>query len=519
MPTSFTVNVKDYGAAGNGVTDDTAAFAAALAAIESRAVLNPAASVTGGSQRGRAILYVPEGAYLITRQEALMRGSYPGKTAGFAIQGAGRGITQIIYNNPQPNQYLLNNNDAWLWLHISDIEFTSANGQGNFMHSVSNGAAQNYVFERCVWNGLWNYVFHLEGTNLNSEMTWIHCNFNGTIRKGVYVPAATGSDQFLNYNFHACQFEVESGDYLHFEKGGSINVWGGSIIHTGPDGGTFFRLSNGPHAGGVERFLCVGARFEHRSQKSKLIDLHWNDGAVAFINCDMGAQAFAVAPYITGTFTSENQKMSSIKFDSCILMGKHEYVYKINSFVAPHNVIYENCEFMQAQDSSQFIVYTNQSGSNFAGGGIPIVKFRNCRGISDTQTKQFLDADYGHNVNNRAQVTKKIVSIRTLSGQLPANGAFEDITLPLGAVVTNIKFASPAGAVASTAPARYTVQSAEPAPTVLAAINQPNASKGFYQSTDLFFICDTEQRRTLRLTAGNETNQNNSKGYCLIEYI
>jgi hypothetical protein len=74
------VDVKDFGATGNGTTDDTAAFQAALTYL-------------GTLTRGGA-LYVPAGAYVLSSQLAL---TLPNVTAGIAIRGDGIGSTQLIW--------------------------------------------------------------------------------------------------------------------------------------------------------------------------------------------------------------------------------------------------------------------------------------------------------------------------------------------------------------------------------------------------------------------------------------
>jgi hypothetical protein len=512
------MNVKWYGAKGDGVTDDSDAFIRCLTAIENAVVVNPAQAAVGDSnRRGRMIMEIPEGCYVITKPEALMRSSYKTRTVGFEIKGSGRGVTQIYYKNSAVNRYLLYNNDAWLQVTFKDIEFTSNNVNNNFMLSTSAGGAQNYAFERCIWDGAWNYVLHLTGSNNNSEMSWYHCNFNGTINKGVYVPAVNGSDQFLNYNFFACNFEVREGDFLHFEKGGNISIWGGSLIHYGDVSGTFFKLYGNSHNYGVQRFLSIGTRYEHRSVNSNLIDCTWNDGAVSFINCDMSSSSHLVpGTNINSTFTSSNQKMSSIKFDNCMLMGRHEYIYNVNSWNFPHNVIYENCEFSQAMSAADFIKITGGS-TNI--GGQPLIIFNNCRALAANATTSFFDSDFGFKSTDRAQLTRKIVSIKDPNGNFPKAAGSETFNLPLGAVILNIKLLSLPNSVTSGAPADYKVQTTEPTPTVLASVSSTPARNGFNLNKDVFFVCDTAQKRQLKLVAGAAVDQFNANAYCFIEYI
>lgn len=507
------IDVKaDYGAKGDGVTDDSQAFINAIAYAESKSIADAAGL---SNNRGQVVIYIPPGSYLITQSEALMRSSFTTRTKGLVIKGAGKWVTEILFHPTTTNSYLLNNNDAWLHIDISDISFTCNDSTSNFMKSVSQGGAQNYTFERCVFDGSWNYGFYLDGGNTNSEMTWFHCNFNGSWNTGVYVPA-TGSDQFLNYNFYSCQFEVSQGDFLNFQKGGNINIWGGSYIHYGSTAGTFFKLYGNSHAYGVQRFLCIGARMEHRNTNSKLIYCEWNDGTVAFVSVDTSSQTqiTGAATLAIATFNSINQKMPNIKFDNCSLMGQHVFNQGSNSWATPHNVKYENCEMTNAQKPSDFIVYTG----NVNYGGQPPIKFENCRGISNDQTVIW-DTVFNFQKSNRAVTKKKILNIKNGNGQLPlATDSIESFTLPLNSIVTNIFMFSPSGAVSSGANVTFKVQTTEATPTVLGTVSANPYSAGFNYNNQQFFVCSTDQKRMLQLIVTG-ADQYNGSGMVLVEYI
>lgn len=499
-----------WGAKGDGITDDTVAFIATIATAESAAVIAPDGL---SNKRGKIKIFIPAGSYLITSAEALMRSSYTQGTYGMDIQGAGRGITGIVFHPTTPG-YLMNNNNAWLGITVSDIEFICNDANSSFMRSYSTGSGQNYVFDRCSWRGTWKYGVYLEGTNTNSEMTWYACKMTGTWTKYIYSPSATGSDQFLNYNFFATDFEGV-GDFLHFDKGGNINVWGGSYIHTNIAAGAFFRLKGNSHAYGVQRFLCIGARFEHRFTTSMLVDCEWNDGTVAFINCDMGSQSPipGAGTMVSAQFNSVNQKMPDIKFDNCVLMGQHRYIWGSNSFLSPHNVKYENCEVTNFNKPSDFIVFSGST--NF--GGRPVIKFRNCRGTSDLQT-YIWECDYNFNGSMIGETSKKIISLRNVNGALPgASDGTIQVFLPLNVIVTRVTLYSLAGGAPNSNAASFTVQSSEGTPTVLGTVSVANYQTGFNSNTDNFFVCNSDAKRQIVLTT--TATQGNGNGYCLIEYL
>lgn len=514
------INILDCGADPTGASDSSDAFAKALGRLE-RAVRGapPGAAWSDGNRRGGAMLYVPAGRYVVTRPEALMRGSFRTRTYGLRIQGAGRGATQIVFRNRKAGQYLLYNNDAWLGLTIADIEFSSDDPANNFMYSYSRGGAQNYTFERCLWSGSWNRLFHLKGTNTNSEMTWFHCNFNGIVQAGVYVPEDGGSDQFQNYNFFACQFEVSEGDFLVFGKGGNINVWGGSLIHSDTSkGGTFFRLLGSTHGYGVQRFLCIGTRFELRSPSSRLIECEWGSGTVSFISCDMSSQAYRLESAVQATFSSINEKMPVVKFDGCLLAGRHEYRYLVQSWEAPHQVVYENCEFVQAASADAFIVYSADAG-NRNDAGRPLVVFRNCRSAKSGSEGALFDAATGMRTGNRALLAPKLASIKDAEGSMPAGGKAETFRLPVGAVVLNVKFIGRPAAASAGGTADYWIETADDPPRRIASVYAASAADGFRQSEDVLHECADEASATLRLRAGAGVRYPNREALCLIEYI
>jgi hypothetical protein len=95
------ISVKDFGATGDGVTDDTAAIQAAINYVESVTTANTNAT--------NACLYVPNGSYLITdtltiSQPISFIGDGTGDTATANAPGTGRAMTQIIAGAAMANK-------------------------------------------------------------------------------------------------------------------------------------------------------------------------------------------------------------------------------------------------------------------------------------------------------------------------------------------------------------------------------------------------------------------------------
>jgi hypothetical protein len=234
-------------ATGDGTTVDDAAFLQARDAAETH-FFSALYTVSGqADRRGRVTIVVPPGQYLLTEANALGTLGHSGGVAlGLSIRGAGRGLTRIIYapTTDATSNYLWGN-DLWADVEVSGIEFVGWPSQAvrekrdadrfpGFMQSVREAnAVSKYDFRDCTWTGYWRDVFSLEGDDNNCELRWFNCRWTAAVRNVLWSHGTAppeGSDQFLNYDFFGCDFEMRRGNGLRFDRGGNINVWGGSLI-------------------------------------------------------------------------------------------------------------------------------------------------------------------------------------------------------------------------------------------------------------------------------------------------
>lgn len=242
--------VADFGAKGDGTTDDSKAFADAYRYAESRL----------DDHTGRTVIDVPPGKYLITEPGALLDGDDPSNAAnGLRFRGAGLRISEIVFAPREPaGAFLCRNDDMWQNIAFEGLRFTSGTPGASFFSSYSTGGAANYRFTDCEWMGEWEYGIALDGTNTNSEMRWEACRVGGAYRRAfLYSGLSKRSenpeqqDQFLNYWFTDMNVTYEWGNFLEFPYGGSVTCRAGSYIVTGrrpaphPDYGyesAFFRF-------------------------------------------------------------------------------------------------------------------------------------------------------------------------------------------------------------------------------------------------------------------------------------
>lgn len=516
------------GATGDGTTSNNTPFNNAYVTV---AGSTSNLSMTDGNQRGTKVIYLSAGTYLVTADGSLMRDLTSPRAQGYVIRGAGRGLTTIVFSPTVANQYLLRNADDWLHCTFEDITFKSTVSTASFMLSNSTGGAQNYAFNRCNWEGTWKYGIELTGNNVNSELSWYHCGIYGDWTAFLYSDTTAGSDQFLDYNFFACNNEVSTGHFIDMARGGNINVWGGSLIHigngtqSGSSAQTFFMLRGGDHSGGVQRLFVSGARVEHRHENSTLIDCEWKRGNVTFLSCDTESQQYEITNpqnVIQAKFGISGDQAPIIVWDSCTLMGKHRYSYDNNSWQYRRIVKYKSCEIETFTRAVDFVTI-NGVGSPGNTAGQPTVAFDNCRpgGLYTTTYLEPFNCTLGWQSAGNAEPQRHTASLRLPAGQLPSSGTQTtwNITLPLNAVITKVRAGKPSGGSSSSTNFTYTLTDGTPTTIATAAGNGSTAwSAGFkYESGDLWFNCNTDTKRTLTLTSANIT-EGSTSSYFLIDY-
>ncbi|MFI6034841.1 glycosyl hydrolase family 28-related protein [Streptomyces sp. NPDC051315] len=359
------INVADLGAVGDGRTDDSTAFEIAYSLAASR--------VSRGV--GRTVIEIPAGEFLITRPHALLNGVAPLQAAnGLRVCGAGKRMTTLVFRPANgPGSYLCRNEDIWSNLSFERMQFRSATPGASFFSSYSTGQAQDYRFSECEWMGEWEYGLVLDGTDTNSEMRWEACRVGGSYRRAFLYSGLSrrrqgdpnDQDQFLNYWFTDMKVEYEWGNFLEFPYGGSITCRGGSYIITGTrprsteeygTTSTFFRFPVAQHHDSVQRFHAEDIRFEVRNPDVRIIDCTWKSGTVHFSDCDDTGIAFKdfsgdVVPhrYTVGP------RGPLIRYDSCQLVGRHEYRTEGPPDALPSVARYDMC-LLRSHPVSEFLV-------------------------------------------------------------------------------------------------------------------------------------------------------------------
>lgn len=335
---STIVRPEDYGPFLNG--DSTAAFERMFADVDRRLRRDD-----GGSVPVSTVTVALAGSY---RVSGTIMPPVTGRAQGLTIRGTGRRATEIVQTRPVP---LLVNQDRWMGVRWHDLAFRSTDPGAACLDSYGQVGAQDWNWVNCEWRGRWRYGIGLDGgeqSNLNSEFVFDRCTVVGSYEDAWFwsgrSPQYAQQDQFLNHSFRDCKMEPAYGDILRYDKGGSINVSGGSWILTGrrPDGrpSRMFHFPAGQHHDSVQNLTVVGVRMEPRDKANLVIESHWR-GQVSFIGCMDDAWAFkphsAADDYAPHQYTNP----AGVRYLGCQLTGRHRYTQ--TAVPSRQAIVYDGC--------------------------------------------------------------------------------------------------------------------------------------------------------------------------------
>lgn len=237
-------NVKDFGAKGDGRSDDTIAVQSAFAYIATR---------NGGT------LNFPEGDYLVGGTP-----NYKGLIvpSGIVIRGVA-GVTTASYTNnvtkKSPSRIVLTGKNRALFkigectegITIKDIELNAQSNDNTYGFEAVGAftSAQNFYFERVVFNNFFRGIYGhgLPITNKAWQFDYIkinHCRFIYNRDAGIYNDVSNSDWKIEGSLFiNPKKQPGQNGNSMHFERSAAVlisDTFGGGF--PGALGGTFLNL-------------------------------------------------------------------------------------------------------------------------------------------------------------------------------------------------------------------------------------------------------------------------------------
>jgi predicted nucleic acid-binding Zn-ribbon protein len=180
------INVKDYGAVGDGTTDDTQAFISCI---------NAAVTLAASS----STIFVPKGTYRITAKLTCWRFFNGAGRRNVRFIGEGRGVTHITFEPSTENSVLFEHteNFACADMNVSVVQATGSTNQWGIAFSTPLNAQSAFTrIENVALRGGWKYSFfrrftlwdHYSGIDSRNS----RCHFMFAISASHDTPLADG---------------------------------------------------------------------------------------------------------------------------------------------------------------------------------------------------------------------------------------------------------------------------------------------------------------------------------------
>lgn len=489
------VYVTDHGADNTGATDCTAAFQAAIASAVAS---------------GKRSVSIPPGTYKVTQAGAL---TIPTPVNGFVFEGAGMGLSTIRFVNsdgetlPEDN-YLYVNDDQDLKVMFKGLRFEGdqTNKNSRFMYMTSDGIAQSVRFLDVQWAYFEN-IATIEGELNASELLYIGCK--SMVSYGAQF--VIDNPQSLNHCYHGCDFESAYGDIWHFKAGGMLNVYGGSLIMggNGEADGAVLHLDDVVGSG----IGSSNATFNFFGVKTELKD------DSQFLN----GQARATVTLVgcnTEVITDDDSRVAYTLLDGCNLVVNGG---RFNGKV--HLQAINASSYAQAGRPAVFSAVDTYLGVNFEitrddvanAGGEGRAVIQRCKRAQTTGVHDVLDQDDGIRGGSHTAASRSLYAVVRAgdkTGGLPQQTTAIGLKLPLGSVILSLRLYHPAQAGGTEQV--YYLRNAD-ADTIEDWTFDANSLQT--TKTDLYYVCDTENRRTLSFVGDAGNAAASYSGYLLVEYV
>ncbi|MEF2156387.1 glycosyl hydrolase family 28-related protein [Luteimonas sp. FXH3W] len=305
-----TISVKDFGAKGDGITDDTAAIQAAVNYVQ---------SLTPGSSNG-ARLFIPNGDYRI-RDSILV-------TAPIEIQGAGAQATKIAIDMGSTfdvtsagvifRDLFIPGGYAWP---SNGIKLTNGNGviieRCTFQNNVTGiDMTLSYAVEviSCVFDVCYSYGIY-SSTSCHNLMVE-RCGFFtcGVMNGGHAINISAASDNIgikdndfeycnVNIQLHSCNSVEITGNYFEYHDDACFFFGGtctGIIIEA-----NWIALGHATNGGFTATIANIkGGRFRHNTiyNQAVVFDSATLEGFTVGLNQKTGTGTLGGQPWITPTY-------------------------------------------------------------------------------------------------------------------------------------------------------------------------------------------------------------------------
>jgi hypothetical protein len=232
MITGAMINVRDYGAKGDGTTNDTAAIQAAI---------------TAATANGQSTLYIPTGTYIVKSQLNVSQCSVMGDGVYASIIKAGSGFTgtNLMYvgslaQNLVYQDFQLDGNTGTasvkgiliegnvLHCRFSTIKISNCTDVAMYIKNGDSGTTRpsvNTFIDLRIIDNASHGLYITEGRG----NTFLNCNFEQLGGIGVYV-VGNAIDNPSEFLFQGCWIEVAVGGGFYLQNAFAFNLLQNTVV-------------------------------------------------------------------------------------------------------------------------------------------------------------------------------------------------------------------------------------------------------------------------------------------------
>ena len=316
------VSVKDFGAVGDGVHDDTAAIQAAINAVASNS------SVSGGKQVG-GVVWIPKGRYRVTS-------TITGLTDGITIRGEPSGLDGVPLTLPSSGSQIYCDSTV-----PSFPMFTVSDGGPITIQDIGLNGTQTVTNSICIQSGTGT-------TNVGATQAhFSNVRFTG-------FTSVVNAAKFIDVSFYDCGFEYNTtcfnfigGTYtaLGYIKFVSCIFFGGSSA--------YFNLSAGANLNNITFASCIFQYDSAQTVNCNIFDVY--DATLldaSFASCNfVGYSGDNCLRSLSDTSAIQNITFSSCNFQTTNPVD-FSYIAPLTSTI--FNIIFSGCVFNQGTITSAY---------------------------------------------------------------------------------------------------------------------------------------------------------------------
>ena len=517
---SMYVNVKDFGAIGDGIADDSNAIKSAISYMCSKSKFINGSS---GWKNFMPVLYFPAGKYLVKQNGSL--NCVGSALQGYNIKGAGYMNTEILFTG---DDYLLvNGDDDWFgFSYIEDLSIRG-NGSNNFWKIKSrNGSPQANRFRRVNFNNLNNCVTVSFGTNnVNADLFRFDLCKASNINGWVFGIDSNSNSQSIVHSFNDCDFEGINGYIIYLKSGGIIEIRGGSWILNRTGRAFHFDDISGEGIGETNKNINVyGTKFEYQYYSTddsnlEYYPLFYNNSRMwlNFFNCNFNQ--FIYKGNSEKSFYGYIGELGQVLFENCII--PLVFQIKVNPNLSSNNVddkstvLFRKCHLKAPIDK----IVIQQNNNIYQGGNYANVI------AEGTKTKECYDTQLNQYLGNRTFTTNKKMKIFTQNSNpltsLPARKKSTDenkvitFNLPVGAIITDIKIYFSTIGDGTTHSIIVTDNNDN---EIISGSHVGTSKETVFSTTNLFKIIKTEDDKILKVVGSGVNGNGGIGGFIVVEY-